>query len=161
MVLPISQDLQLMSTHILKIIPNEPNYEPTKYQQDEVLKYLKIKYSNHEISADLSREVNFIDQGENFDTVSCSHCRTELDIKFWQERMDEAYKTNFKDLNFISECCTKETSLNDLFYDMPAGFSKYIIAVTNPDYEDLTNSEFILGIESILKKKVRIIWAHY
>lgn len=150
-----------MSTHILYIIPTSPDYIPSDNQQKEALRLVKDKYPRHEVTSEVSLEVCFVDQGQNFDKVSCNHCLVELEIDFWKEKMDEAYMTLFKNLQFKSNCCNNETSLNDLIYDMPAGFAKYVISIVNPEYEESSNSGFLSRIESVLDSSVKLIWAHY
>ena len=75
--------------------------------------------------------------------------------------MDKAYQTSFVDLTFVTPCCQKQTSLNDLEYEMPSGFSKYVIAIIEPDIERNQKMEVIKNLKEILGQDIELIWAHY
>ena len=145
----------------LKIIPTEPNYEPSTEQQKEAIKYLTTEFSKNEISSALTKNVEFIDSGENFESVSCNLCGLNIDIDNWQEAMDKAFQTSFSDLSLLTPCCNKQTGLNDLEYDMPSGFSKYVIEVIDPDMSDNQKTDLIKNLTGILGHDMKLIWAHY
>lgn len=73
--------------------------------------------------------------------------------------MDNAYENLFIDLTFSTPCCKKKTSLNDLNYKWPAGFSKFVVCISNAQNE-LTKSELI-KLQDIFGTTLKIIWAHY
>ncbi len=145
----------------LKIIPVDPYFEPTKEQQKAAINYLVAKYKNSEIRSILTSQVEFIDQGENFDSVFCNHCGQTIEVEFWQEAMDNSYQHSFSDLTIQTPCCHKSSNLNDLNYEMPAGFSKYQLKIIDPDYDDNQKNELIRNLGDILKIEIRLIWAHY
>lgn len=145
----------------LKIIPTNPNYEPSTEQQKEAIKYLASEYWENEISSVLTKNVEFIDSGENFESVSCNLCGLNIDIENWQEAMDKAYQTSFVDRAFVTPCCQRQTSLNDLEYEMPSGFSKYVIELIDPTIEDNQKTELIKNLKIILGQDMELIWAHY
>ena len=148
-----------MSATLLKLIPVNPEYVPKKIFQEYGKLYLNKIFSNEEIIFSTTNNVNFVDQGENFDTVSCNLCKQIIEIAFWQTKMDKSYERHFTDLTFITECCYELTSLNDLVYDYPAGFSCFIISIRNPIIE-ITERQ-IVNLENLLGTKLRLIWAHY
>lgn len=145
----------------LKIIPTNPNYEPSTEQQKEAIKYLATKFSKNEISSVLTKNVEFIDSGENFESVYCNLCGQTIEIENWQDAMDKAYQTSFADLTLITPCCNKKTSLNDLEYDMPMGFSKYVIELIAPDINDNQKIDLTKNLKEILGQEIKLIWAHY
>jgi hypothetical protein len=73
--------------------------------------------------------------------------------------MDKAYEERFEDLAFNTPCCHKQTSLNNLSYQSPAGFAKFVITVEGAENEiqprDLDDLQQILGT------KLKTFWAHY
>ena len=144
----------------LKVIPTEPNFEPTKEQQRTLIKYSITKYQRSEIRSILTNQVEFIDPGESFDSVFCNHCGQNLEIEYWQDAMDKAYQNAFNDLSIVTSCCNKTTTLNDLKYHFPAGFSKYQLVINTP-MPERTESDFTSEIEQILGKEVRLIWEHH
>ena len=103
--------------------------------------------------------IEFIDQGENFDKVSCNLCGQEIVIEHWQNAMDEAFERGFIDLDFITLCCHKKTSLNDLTYEMTAGFAKFVMTIIDATNE--IEEKDINNLEEILGTKLKIIWARY
>jgi hypothetical protein len=148
-----------MSTSILKIIPTNSTFVPEKNQQEKAKDFLIELYKDKEIEVFVTDSVQFIDQGENFDNVLCNLCGQNIEIEDWQNAMNEAYEKEFTDLGFISLCCGKKTSLNDLAYEMPAGFAKFVITVSDP--VDEIEEEKLNELQQILETKLKIIWAHY
>lgn len=151
----------IFSGNYLKIIPANPNFIPTREKQLQVINYLAREYPNNEIKSTLNEKVEFIDSGENFESVECNLCGKNIRTNYWQSAMDKAFEGSFVDLTFQTYCCDKKTSLNDLKYDMPCGFSKYNVEILNPEIEK--NKENILSenIKSILGENIKLIWVHY
>jgi hypothetical protein len=148
-----------MSSTILKIIPANPAYVPDKIQQDKAKVFLAELYKDKEIEFYIADLIEFVDQGENFENVSCNLCGQEIKIEYWQNAMDEAYEKQFTDLDFITLCCHKKTSLNDLTYNMTAGFAKFVMTIS--DAENEIDEKDINNLEQILGMRLKIIWAHY
>ena len=149
------------SGNILKIIPSDPGYEPSIEQQYQTIKYLATVFPRNEIRSELTRKVQFIDPGENFETVKCNSCGEQIEIEFWQEAMGNAYKSEFENLNFLTHCCHSETSLNDLVYEMPAGFSKYKVIINDPDIADSQSTTLLKDLYDMLRQDIKFIWARY
>lgn len=148
-----------MSSTILRIIPATPSFIPSVKHIKKALSRLHAFYNNRQIDYNIFDTIEFIDQGENFDNVSCDKCDVLIDIEMWQDAMDKAYKTKFENLDFITPCCNKNTSLNNLNYHSPAGFSKFIININDAD-KDLDN-ESLQELEMILGSTLKLLWAHY
>jgi hypothetical protein len=104
-------------------------------------------------------KVQFIDQGSNWETLSCPNCNSELDIAWWKEAMDKAFEGDFMDLGIKVPCCGFRTTLNDLRYVWPAGFGRFMLEAINPR-SDLTDQQ-LSDFERILRTPLRKIWAHY
>jgi hypothetical protein len=140
-----------MSENILKLIPTTIQFVPAQIKQDSAYSYLEALFPDSDIEFTNSEEVVFVDQGSNFESVSCNLCHQEMDMEFWGETMGEASENQFTDLIFTTECCNGETSLNDLVYDSPAGFAHFVMAITSPgepiEDENLKELETILGTE--------------
>lgn len=154
-------DSTAYSGSILKIIPVEPNFEPGKEQQRAIMNYLITKYPFNEVNSTLTKAVEFIDCGENFESVTCNLCGQNIEMEAWQEVMDWASQNNFNDLTFITPCCHEKANLNDLKYTMPSGFSKYRIEILAPEFTDTQNDDLTQKIKAILGKDIRLIWANY
>ena len=148
-----------MPTTILKFIPTNATYVPDKIQQDKGKAFLVELYKEKEIEFYTTDLIEFVDQGENFNNVSCNLCGQEIKIEHWQNAMDEACEKQFTNLDFITLCCNKKTSLNDLIYNMMAGFAKFVITISEPTNKIEEND--VKNLEHILGTRLKIIWAHY
>jgi hypothetical protein len=148
-----------MSDTILKIIPTSPFFVPDDSKQSAARDSLEAAFPEAEIELSCTLNVEFVDQGANFEKVSCNLCGQQLDIDQWHEAMDAAYTTQFDNLDFMTPCCSATTSLNALRYEWPAGFSKFQLSVLNP--ESAPSDEVVPNLEEILGTALRVIWAHY
>lgn len=148
-----------MSSTVLKIIPSNPSYVPDRTKQDNAKYFLTQFYKIEKIEFSVTNTIEFIDQGENFESVSCNLCGRNIQIEGWQNEIDKAYTQQFTDLTFITPCCHKKTSLNDLIYKSAAGFAKF--EMTIPDAQNELHEKELKELQDILGIKLRIIWAHY
>ena len=148
-----------MSDTILKIIPTDPFYTCNENTQQDIISLLSKFYSRQQIELFNTDSVEFVDQGENFENVSCNLCGQILEIEDWQNLMDVAFKTKFIRLNFTTACCNKETSLNSLNYNLPAGFARFAICINNAGTEFGKNE--LSELKALLQNDIRIIWARY
>lgn len=146
-----------MSDSFLKLIPSDPAYVPEQIRHEATLGILRSYFPQaDEISIEVNDRIKFIDQGSNFERVICPLCNTELAIPLWQDMMDTAYKTQFSDLVVKMPCCGQACSLNDLRYEWPAGFAKFVLEVMNPN-SDLTAAQ-IHHLELVLGCALRKLW---
>jgi len=148
-----------MSDNFLKLIATNPNFIPTDFAQRNAETFLTSRYPNNRIEIITTESVKFVDQGSNFESVACNLCGKTLEIETWQNAMDYAYQNRFEDLHFVTPCCNKTNSLNDLHYTMPAGFARHVMIISNPQNE-LSKQE-ISKLEEIVETSLRSIWAHY
>ncbi len=148
-----------MSTTILKLIPTNSRFVPEAQVQEEVLRaLLSIMAPSNMVRLVVSDDVQFIDQGQNWEHVFCPVCGQQID-EWWTQAMDIAQATNFQNLEVQMPCCGKVCSLNDLKYEGPAGFARFVIEVDNPA-KSLTAEQKQL-VENKLGCELRAIWAHY
>ncbi|MDD5760080.1 MAG: hypothetical protein PHI06_13475 [Desulfobulbaceae bacterium] len=149
-----------MSDNILKLIPSSPTYVPGESAINKAVDLIQVFLPLAEdISIEISEFPRFIDQGSNWERVTCPNCNAVIDIDWWQQAMDKAFKNGFKNLVVEVPCCNLEVSLNDLRYEWPAGFAKFSIEIRNPQIE---LSELKLKeLEHILGSSIKKIWAHY
>lgn len=148
-----------MSSTVLKIIPTTPSYVPDNIQQDKAKIFLTSLYKTEQIEFPSTDTIEFVDQGGNFDNVFCNLCGQNIEIEDWQNAMDNAYQNQFTELTFVTACCDKKTSLNDLIYHSPAGFAKFVMAILDAQSE-LSEKDF-KKLQDILGTTLRNIWAHY
>ena len=148
-----------MSSTYLKLISTDPGFVLDKLKQEKAQEFLNREFKNSKIEIIKTDNIEFVDQGANFEGVSCNYCGRNINIEIWQNAMDKAYKTNFKDLSFVTPCCHKSTSLNDLKYNWPVGFAKFVISIADPPSD--IKDDVVKGLEKILGTRIRKIWAHY
>jgi hypothetical protein len=152
-----------MSDHYLSLIPEEPSYLPPTEAQALALEAFRAFLSpDAEIEVEASEDIQFVDQGENFESVSCPACDTEIDIKSWGEWLDKSSESNFIDRSVTMPCCGRETDLNALRYHWPAGFARYILRALDPGIDNRWLEEKQLSaLEGILGCKLRQIRTMY
>jgi hypothetical protein len=150
-----------MSVEYLQLIPEDPYYiPPTQAQSVAQEELFRLLPRAAEISMFVYDTAQFIDQGENFESVSCPFCSNDL-RNWWRSAMNTAYKTLFENLSVTLPCCHEQTSLNNLRYQMPAGFARFVLSARNPDFgRNLTDDE-LEPIERVLNCKIKQIWARY
>lgn len=149
-----------MTVTYLRLIPDDPYYVPPTQAQSVAQQELsQLLPKAAEISTTVSDTAKFVDQGENFESVSCPFCDNDLE-EWWKDAMNEAYKTLFENLTIVLPCCHQQTSLNDLHYQFPAGFSRFVLSARNPDSYDLATGE-LEQIGTILGCRIKQIWATY
>ncbi len=73
--------------------------------------------------------------------------------------MDIACANDFRDLVVTIPCCGVPISLNDLNYDLPAGFARFILQFESQWKWEV--EEKFDTLERILGCKLRMFWARY
>ncbi|MFA1773424.1 hypothetical protein ACD591_19140 [Rufibacter glacialis] len=151
----------LFSGFQLKVIPIDYRLEVTEEKIQVIADYITNAFPENEITFELKNRIEFVDSGVNLETISCSHCGSIIESELWQEEMTKAHKADFEDMDFITPCCKKEESLNNLKYNTEAGFSKYQVTIINPDYNKVNYAEFVTLLEKQTGIKMKLIWAKY
>src|SRR5690349_24891374 len=145
-----------MSDDILSVIPVDPDYVPDhpSQQMGQAL-FSSFVAKADEINMIVYDEVHFVDPGENFNSVTCPVCNTDIS-GWWQEAMQTAYDQHFADLIVTTPCCNSTGSLNDLTYDWPAGFASFALQARNPEI-DINDAQLGM-LASMLKCQLRKVW---
>ena len=150
-----------MSDNLLRLIPTDPHFVPDSGAQTSAIDTLRTYVPDaHDVTATVSDAIEFVDPGANLERVLCSACGTELPMEAWQEAMGRAYDTQFNDLAMVMPCCGAQSSLNELTYDWPAGFARFVLEAKNPNVLELAPAQRA-RLEEILRTPLRRIWAHY
>jgi len=143
----------------IRIIPQKPELELQKEISVSLIKYLSKEFPNNEIIIRLDSTISFVDCGQGFEKVVCPNCGKEISMDFWQESMDMASRTNFKDMSIKTNCCQTLTDLNSLNYKADCGFAKSIITVNDPNTK-INDSKILLGLKRISGIDYKLIFAH-
>jgi hypothetical protein len=158
--------------YYLSLIPEEPSYVPPAVAQTQAREafraFLKKKAfhlldkSESEIEVEVSDDIQFVDQGVNFESVSCPACGTEIESESWKKWMGRSYESKFIDRSITMPCCGCETDLNALRYDWPAGFARYVLRAVNPNIDnEVLPADKLSVLEDILGCKLRQIRTHW
>ncbi len=149
-----------MSDEVIKIIPADPRFIPDEEAiQKAQMAFLKIIQNADEIKVSIQENVIFVDQGENFERVLCPFCGCDCS-EWWNEEMERASENNFLELEVMISCCKKNTTLNDLKYEWPAGFGRFIMEAINPQWDNIHETGK-KALEKILGCDLKIIKARY
>ena len=147
-----------MSDYIVKIIPKNPDFYTSEQNAQEIVNYLKSRIPAVSVIVTMHETPVFVDCGSNLEKISCPLCKAELDFDWWGEAMNKAYENNFRDLSVEMSCCGGDSTLNDLVYDFPCGFSKITFELLNPQTEP--DKDCLVHIENVLGSLIRTIHAH-
>ena len=160
-----------MSTSVILLIPTDPEFVPATLSQEQATALLAslLQDATGVVTARVTEYVEFIAQGENFERIVCPSCSTELAIPWWHEAMSKAYERRFTDLSVNTPCCHTATSLNDLQYEWPAGFARFVLELYEPFVRDPEGKYRTLELSAETLEKlgemfgcpVRVIRAHY
>jgi hypothetical protein len=149
-----------VSVNFLRLIPTEPDWVPANCEASATIAVLRSFAPNSRaITTKTQDAVVFVDAGGNFESVLCPACDRRLEIGWWQEQMSAAFDTDFRNLEATTPCCDFRTTLNDLKYVWPQGFSRWMVEVESPRRGRLTAHE-VCVVEQALGHAVRVIWTH-
>ena len=112
------------------------------------------------VEATVSDTVEFVDPGGNFERVLCPACNTEI-TRWWVGAMEAAYESRFENLMITLPCCGTSSSLNDLQYDWPAGFARFVLEVRNANIGGILPANEVAELEALLGCAVKQVLAHY
>ena len=150
-----------MSESYLHIIPTDPQWIPDDADAAAARRALgDVCPDAGEVTAERGDEIGFVDQGGNFIAIRCPHCHEEMPVQWWQGEMSRAYERNFTDLVLVTPCYAERSSLNDLDYDWPAGFARFVLAARSPGRGWLTPDE-LAHVTAALRHPVRQILTRY
>lgn len=150
-----------MSDNFLRIIPQTPDALPDEDATQSALILLAAMIPDREsLHFKSFPEIQFVDQGGNFERVLCPACKRDV-TEDWPDWFDESAKSHFARRIVRTMCCGAESDLNDLVFEWPAGFSRQVLEVMNPNPATWLLESEQKRIESAWGIQVRQILAHY
>jgi hypothetical protein len=147
-----------MSDNWVTFIPSDPDALPSRAAADKAVELLKTFAPDGEVVAKFAERTEFHDGGGNWSGVNCPKCGADVE-DWWGDAIDNASASEFKDLSITTPCCGHSTTLNDLNYVWPAGFSRFVLEAMNPNVEQ-TTTEQDQALSEALGLKLRKIWMH-
>ena len=147
-----------MSEHFIALTPIDPKAEVPKEGpalRDAVANIL----GTDEVRLKDYGKLQFIDCGQNFNTVSCPSCQSEIGQEQWHTWMDEDWhgEEGFHLHRHQTPCCDHEVTLNDLTYDMPQGFAHWMVSARAADLSEST----LLDLSELAGTPLRLIRQRY
>ena len=150
-----------MSDNALIFVSKDPLWKPTA-DVGPAVELTKEAFPFAEgVSAQVHDGVLFIDQGQNFEDVSCPLCHASLMEEFG-DIMNAAFdeeRGSFVELAFVTPCCGQSAKLNELEFVTPAAFGSFEIEVFNPGVGDLPD-DLVPALDQALGTQVTAVWRH-
>ena len=147
-----------MSDYIIKIIPTDPYYRIEGQKKSKIADYLKTRIIADSIEIKTYDSPAFIDCGSNLEKIICPICGATIDFDWWSAAMNAASNTRFMELSVKLPCCGECSTLNDLQYHFPCGFSCTELSILNPLAE--LDDECLSYIQEVFRMPMRCVQAH-
>lgn len=149
-----------MSDNWLRFVPSDPAFQPTPEAAGAAATLLRsfVPSAQH-VEARFLDEITFIDAGSNGLEVGCSACGKDAGA-WWSDAMSSAWEHGFHDLATNAPCCGARVSLNELHYDRPVAFGRFVLEAMNPSVADVSadqNSQ----LAASLGCPMRIVWTRF
>jgi hypothetical protein len=149
-----------VSVSVCRIIPTQPDFVPSAQARERAAEYVRTLLPFAEdVTCKVTRDVCFVDCGENFESVRCPRCGADLG-EWWAIAMEAGHEQRFADLRVTTLCCGLKTSLNELEYAWPSGLARCVIEALEPGVGSLPVPS-LQRLRQLLQCDVRVIWAHY
>lgn len=153
-----------MSDHFLVVIPADPSAPLPEDGGDAICTALRDFAGSDECRVkSYDDRVQFIDAGENFESVSCPACGVTLDQDWWSGQMDHCWNSEERRFNLHAHalpCCGASKDLSELVYDGPQGFATWFVSARNEGRGPLTKAE-VAHLETIAGQKLTAIAQMY
>ncbi|CAN5628319.1 hypothetical protein BH09VER1_BH09VER1_14490 [soil metagenome] len=149
-----------MSDNWIIVIPEDPGYVPTEAAMEQAIElFERLAPEADEVNAEASENPRFIDCGANLERISCPDCGADIEVDWWQNKIEEESDEGFPLRSIVLPCCGSERNLNELKYDWPQGFARFSLEAMNPGICDLTDEDLKV-FEAVLGSRLRKILQH-
>ena len=139
----------------IQLIPADPTAVPASDAADQAVRLLRRYMPRAEdITVYASPTIRFFHPGENWTGVDCPACGKSAD-GWWDEARTDAITTQV--LTIKAPCCGAEMSLNEMDFDSPSGFARFVLEAANPRMDGLELNE-IKELEALLGLPLRQIY---
>jgi hypothetical protein len=151
-----------MSDTWMTFIPTEREYVPSQDAQARASELLRSFLPDaDEVKTEASEQISFFNGYGNWMGVACPECGADLE-NWFGDALSAAYdRSGCRDLSVVAPCCNKQTSIDQLKYGWPAGFSRFSMRARNPNSLDaeLTPAQH-QALEQALGCSLKVIWEH-
>ncbi|MBI3271715.1 MAG: hypothetical protein HYZ53_22180 [Planctomycetes bacterium] len=115
----------------LVIVPADPEFVPETGSQDALRNILAALAPPDAFRIRVHSRPVFVDPG-GVGEICCPNCRELLPNAWWRLAMAEARAGGFGRLLVRAPCCQRQTTLNDLVYEYPARFGRWVAEIAEP-----------------------------
>lgn len=150
-----------MSESFLVVIPADP-FAPLPKNANQVQTLLADFADTDEARTKDCGKLQFIDCGENFESIHCPVCNVMIDIPQWHEWMDEDWdkEDGFLLSDHTTLCCAKTITLDAPIYRSAQGFARWFISARAGNRGGLSGDE-IARLEAVATIPLRAITQQY
>jgi hypothetical protein len=147
-----------MAENWIIFIPKDPNLIPDELKRKKArYQLLEIFPKSKGVKVVTTNTIAFYDCGSKLERIICPKCKANIQINWWQERMDADYSKNtFKLEKYLTPCCKYSCTLNELIYEGNQGFGRCAIEVMEPEIAVIEKKQ-IKELEEILGMELSVI----
>jgi hypothetical protein len=148
-----------VADYYLRLIPADPELVPPEKAREEARAALEgwLHRAEH-VTETVTEDVRFVDPGKNLERILCPACGAAIDRRWWEDALAISKLKSFRNLRVTTPCCRAVSSLNDLDYEWPAGFARFVLEASNPNVSELPGQQ-LRSLSRILGCKLRQIWS--
>jgi hypothetical protein len=147
-----------VSDNWLHYVPRDPNWQPAREAAESAASRLReIAPQSDEIECQFHDQIEIIHPYSNWSGVHCPACGADLD-DWWHDQLTTAYDGKSWTLQATTPCCGATTSLNDLDFDWPTAFGRFVLVAMNPKL--IPTPEQDQAIADRIGSPVRAVWRH-
>ena len=151
-----------MSDQFIVLVPAEQSKRPSRDTLDMlVAAHRRVTESEAVRLKDFGERLQFIDCGDNFESISCPSCNAPLETHWWGHQMDHCWdeEVGFDHHAHALPCCGVPLSLDRLTYTPTQAFAHWFVSART-DRKALTEGE-IASLESIAGFPLKVIYQRY
>ena len=157
---------------VAKIFPADREFVPTDQHKEEALSLFIHQFADGEThEAKTFEHLEFIDQGENMESVTCPACHVRTVLNFfngddpgiiwWYQVTELLAEKPVDQVQTTLPCCRTAVPFTSLEFDWPAGFARFQLSVWNPTSEGDVPAEKLEKLSQVVGAPLKAIWAHY
>lgn len=120
-----------MSDTTIFLVPKYPNIPVEERKLRQLRDMVQVAYFNRaKVSVVASDTIQFFDAGGNFESMTCSHCGSPVEMAWWSERMGADYDgAGFRLGAHAMPCCQMKLALSDLTYNLAQAFGRSAVSI--------------------------------
>ncbi|MBI5366821.1 MAG: hypothetical protein HZA54_07270 [Planctomycetes bacterium] len=143
-----------MTASRLIIVPADPDFVPEPATLGALRAALAAYAAPAAIHVAIHSHPVFIDPG-GVGEIVCPLCRELIPDAWWRSALSRAAAGHHHHLLIRTPCCNAHSTLNDLIYEYPARFARFVAEVANPTRPP--SDEETLQLQELLGCPIRYV----